>query len=167
MVLVGGRWEEVPGLTGVGMGGVVRTHTQGKDPHHPGMWEGDRPGRKSHCWREELEPPLLGFPGPCPPDLYQGLRHSTGTRVGRQGLEKSPLPGRDAAPLLPHSPLPFTSREGGGSCQRKWGRIKASRKGQGQVRGPPPKLGACQPPRRETQTRVQAQSCRGPGPLGI
>lgn len=31
------------------------------------------------CW---------GSPGPCPPCLYQGLRHSTGTRVGRQGREE-------------------------------------------------------------------------------
>lgn len=83
-----------------------------------------------------LELPLLGSPSPCPPGLYQGLRHSTGTRVGRQGLEESPLPvrccGRHcftmAFCLLPGC-------RGRGSCQRKWACIKASRKGQGPVGG--------------------------------
>lgn len=84
-----------------------------------------------------LELPPLGSPSPCPPGLYQGLRHSTGTRVGRQGLEESPLPVRDAAEGTA-SPRPsafYQAAEGGGSCQRKWACIKASRKGQGPAMG--------------------------------
>lgn len=98
------------------------------------MW--DKPGEWSLGWREKLELPLLGSPSPCPPGLYQGLRHSTGTRVGRQGLEKSPLPARDAAEGTA-SPRPsafYQAAEGGGSCQRKWACIKGIRKGQGPVR---------------------------------
>lgn len=97
------------------------------------MWA--KPGEKSLGWREKLDLLLLGFPSPYPPGLYQGLRHSTGTRVGRQGIEKSPLPARDVAESTA-SPRPsaFNQAEGGGSCQRKWACIKASRKGQGQVR---------------------------------
>lgn len=71
----------------------------------------------------------LGSPSPCLPCLYQGLQHITGTRVGRQGREE-----RAAARDQPSgSFLPWLS-EGGGSCQRKWGRIKEGRKGQGQVK---------------------------------
>lgn len=110
--------------------GAVGTPTQ-KDPRHPLY------GKRTDLGKSPLlELPLLGSPSPCPPGLYQGLRHSTGTRVGRQGFEESPglvrCCGRHcfttAFCLLPGC-------RGRGSCQRKWACIKASRKGQGPVGG--------------------------------
>ena len=43
---------------------------------------------------------LLGSPGPCPPCLYQGLWHTTSTRVGRQGLEERGASSGSARQLL-------------------------------------------------------------------
>ena len=113
-------------------------------------------------------PVLLGSTRPCPPYLYQGLSHSTGTRVGRQGREeRGAAASRDAASLdrLSGSFLPRPSK-GGGSCQRKWGRIKEGRKGQGQVRGGHrPGVAACEPaPPHAGGQRPCGEGERGPGP---
>ena len=82
---------------------------------------------------------LLGSPGPCLPVPVPGMRHTLVQGLGDRAERREELP----PPLLP----PGTRRlgrpggsflprpgEGGGSCQRKWGRIKEGRKGQGRVR---------------------------------
>lgn len=86
----------------------------GKDPRHPLYVGRGQTWQNSLGWREKLELLLLGSPSPCPPGLYQGLRHSTGTRVGRRGLEKSPLQEMLRKALPHHGLLPFTRlpREG-------------------------------------------------------
>lgn len=51
-----------------------------------------------------------------------------------KGWETGPW-GEEAASGSAQRLLFTPAQEGGGSCQRKWGRIKEGRKGQGQVRG--------------------------------
>lgn len=51
-----------------------------------------------------------------------------------KGWETGPW-GEEAASGSAQRLLFTLAQEGGGSCQRKWGRIKEGRKGQGQVRG--------------------------------
>lgn len=86
----------------------------GKDPRHPLYVGRGQTWQNSLGWREKLELLLLGSPSPCPPGLYQGLSYSTGTRVGRRGLEKSPLQEMLRKALPHHGLLPFTRllREG-------------------------------------------------------
>lgn len=110
---------------------------------------------------------LLGSPGPCPPFLYQGLRHALVQGLGDRAERREKLPllplDRPGGSFLPGP------REGGGSCQRKWGRIKEGRKGQGRVRrGRRPELPPASRPTRppaprgtETPRRV-----RGPERVG-
>lgn len=85
-------------------------------------------------------PGAAGIPQvPASPYLYQGLRHTLVQGLGDRAVrrEEPPLPLPPPGTLRLDRPggsfLPRPG-EGGGSCQRKWGRIKEGRKGQGRVR---------------------------------
>lgn len=77
-------------------------------------------------------PALLVPPGPCPPCLYQGPRHSTGTRVGRQGRGErraaaASTDGRrlwtgPAAPFYPGPARAGVPARGSGAASKRAGR---------------------------------------------
>lgn len=143
-------WYIGRGPQGSGSGGD--THS-GKGPKSsPGMWEGDRPGGRS--WSCCC---AAGVPRSLPPRPVPGSEE----QHWYKGWETGPWEESSACRrcrTLPHcSLLPFTRPEGGGSCQRKWAYIKASRKGQGQVRGATAQAGIL-------PATPEGRDCRGQGP---
>lgn len=123
---------------------MVGIPTQEKDPRHPQVC-GKGTDLEGGAGAAAV---LLESPGPCPPGLYQGLKNSTGTRVGRQGLGKSPLPAGDAAHCLTAAFCLLPGLREGVPVKGSGPTSKRAGRGRDRSGGPPPKLGSCQPPLR-------------------
>lgn len=83
----GRRTAQTGEMTGRGREGLGY---EARDPH-PSRDGGTE--TEGTCWSHPVGftsqgLALLESPGPCPPYLYQGLQHITGTRVGREGHEE-------------------------------------------------------------------------------
>lgn len=91
---------------------------------------GDRPSPCTDWRRAGVSLPALplgtwrcGAPGPCPPCLYQGLQHTTGTRVGRQGRgERKPPRDQPSGSFLPWPRRAGVPARGSGAASKGAGR---------------------------------------------
>lgn len=132
--------------------GVVGIPTQEKDPRHPQVC-----GKGTDLEGGAGAAAAAGVPRSLPPRPVPGSEEQRWYK----GWETGPWEESSACRrcrTLPHcSLLPFTRPKGGGSCQRKWAYIKASRKGQGQVRGATAQAGIL-------PATPEGRDCRGQGP---
>lgn len=130
---------------------MVGIPTQEKDPRHPQV-----------CGKgTDLEggagAAAAGVPRSLPPRPVPGSEAQHWYKGWETGPWEESSVCSGAAHCLTVAFCLLPASEGGGSCQRKWAYIKASRKGQGRVRGATAQAGIL-------SATPEGRDCRGQGP---